>query len=679
MSYPQTTHKDTKLIAGTILHARRTTFSRTTIRTQLDQLKSTGRYDCFKLKWHPIYDDNSVWPIPLHQFWDSDVAKWIEGACYFLQHEHDPEIDEAVQDLVSMIRSAQKDNGYLNVHYTVVQPGKQWTNLEHMHELYNAGHLIEAALAHYHYYKNNLLLEPILKYVALIRQTFGPSPQQIHGYPGHPEIELSLLRLYSATHHKEAYDLARYFLEERGNPVGQDGLPYFEWEARGRGDSLYKRPDSYPEHGSYWYCQAHQPILQQQTIEGHSVRAVYLLIAVADLIRFDKDAQQPLARSAEWRAAVDRLWNNMVDRKMYLTGGIGAIKQWEGFSRDYFLPQSTDEGGCYAETCASIAVIMLAERLLKLDLHRRYTDILELSLYNNVMTAMSLNGKSFTYVNQMGSSDTDKSERHDWFDTACCPPNLLRLFGTLGGYLWDYGQGEHRNQVYINVHLYTSAEVHFSAAGGAIRLKQRSQWPWKGTTQFELSAPSTSSITLRLRIPAWSNDNFTLLPTPNEDEVTMHQGYVTLSPAFVGKHSSFSLEIGGLNPRYIAPHPYTGQQAVAITRGPLVYCAEDIDNSWEQNHFKDVGLKVGTPIYEEERVFDDGNGTRETYIALKTTCWKRKVKHQEPQFTGLAPGVEMQSGKEFYTEKSEIVLVPYYLRSNRGGKGHMRVALNRVA
>lgn len=135
MNYPQTTYKDTSLIAGTVLHARRTTFSRTTIRTQLDQLKSTGRYDCFKLQWHPIYDDKSVWPIPLHQFWDSDVAKWIEAACYFLKHEHDTEIDEAVQELVSMIRNAQQDDGYLNVHYTVVQPGRKWTNLEHMHEL----------------------------------------------------------------------------------------------------------------------------------------------------------------------------------------------------------------------------------------------------------------------------------------------------------------------------------------------------------------------------------------------------------------------------------------------------------------------------------------------------------------------------------------------------------------
>lgn len=524
-----------------------------------------------------------------------------------------------------------------------------------------------------------MLLEPILKYVALIRQTFGPSPLQIHGYPGHPEIELALLRLYNATHHKDAYDLARYFLEERGNPVGQNGLPYFEWEANRRGDDLYKRPDSYPEHGSYWYCQAHQPILEQRTIEGHSVRATYLLTAVADMIRFDLNGQQPLLRSAEWRQAVDRLWNNMVDRKMYLTGGIGAVKQWEGFSRDYFLPQTTDEGGCYAETCASIAVIMLAERLLKLDLHRRYADVLELSLYNNVMTAMSLDGKGFTYVNQMGSSETDKSERHDWFETACCPPNLLRLFGTLGGYLWDYGEGEHPDEAYINVHLYTSAEVQFSAAGSALRLKQQSQWPWKGTTQLELSAPNSLAVTIRLRIPAWSNNDFTLLPTPQEGEVKMHQGYLILLPTFVEKHRSFSLEINSFSPRYVAPHPHTHQHALAIARGPLIYCAEDTDNHWEQNHFRDICLKAGTAIHQEERTFDDGNGTREYYVSLKTTCWKREMADLERGVAGMQPGIEVGSSSNQDKEEREIILIPYYLRSNRGGKGHMRVVLGRTA
>ncbi|KAJ0127088.1 Uncharacterized protein HZ326_29810 [Fusarium oxysporum f. sp. albedinis] len=189
-----------------------------------------------------------------------------------------------------------------------------------------------------------------------------------------------------------------------------------------------------------WSESAHQPILDQQTVEGHSVRAMYLLTAVADMLCIDKSGSQSLSSSSSWKDAVYRLWDNMVTKKMYLTGGIGAIKQWEGFGRDYFLPQSTDEGGCYAETCASIAVMMLAERLLHIELDAKYGDVMELCLYNNVMTAMSLDGKAFTYVNQLGSSESDKSVREEWFWCACCPPNVTRLYGSLGGYLWDFGE-----------------------------------------------------------------------------------------------------------------------------------------------------------------------------------------------------------------------------------------------
>lgn len=222
---------------------------------------------------------------------------------------------------------------------------------------YNAGHLIEAALAHHRLYDNTLLLGPIIKYVDLLHRTFGPGPHQIHGYPGHPEIELALLRLYEATQEPRHLMLAEYFIDERGNPEGVRGKHYFAVEAEQRGERLYERPSFYPYPQSYWYQQAHKPIIEQSTIEGHSVRAMYLLTAVADLERY---------RHREgYREALLRLWRNMVEKKMYLTGGIGAIKQWEGFGIDYFLPQSTDEGGCYNETCAAIGVMMLAERLLQ--------------------------------------------------------------------------------------------------------------------------------------------------------------------------------------------------------------------------------------------------------------------------------------------------------------------------
>ncbi|KAM0287328.1 hypothetical protein ACHAO9_007732 [Fusarium lateritium] len=670
MSHPQSIFHHTTFAAGSILHRRRSTVSKTTLRTQLTRLRETGRYDCFKLQWHDIYDDKSMWPVPFHLFWDSDIAKWIEGACYFLHDEYDSEIDSAVQELVEMIRSAQQDDGYLNVHYTVVEPRKRWTNLQDMHELYNAGHLIEAAIAHHHYYKNNLLLEPIEKYVALIHRTFGKADDQLHGYPGHPEIELSLFRLYEATGNKDAYELSKYFLEERGNPKGQDDQHYFEWELKQRGQNPYQRPDSYPEHGSHWYCQSQLPILEQQTVEGHSVRAMYLLTAVADMVCIGISGKQPLSTSSKWKDTLYRLWNNMVDKKMYLTGGIGAIKQWEGFGRDYFLPQSTDDGGCYAETCASIAVMMLAERLLHIDLDGKFGDIMELCLYNNVMTSMSLDGKAFTYVNQLGSSESDKSVREEWFWCACCPPNVTRLYGSLGGYLWDFGETS-ENEAFINVHLYTKAELKFEVKAGEVTLQQDSDWPWDGLVKFRLTSPDSVKTTIRLRIPGWSQNKYTVEPQPADGSMHLSKGYLTLSLSFIAEHPEFSLRVGNFTPRHIAPHPYTNQHTLTLARGPLVYCIEDADNKWEANHFKDVGIKASCPITEEKRCF----GGSEEYVALKTSCWRRTLDIEEG---GSTPGYAVNGAAPSFDDEKDGVFVPYYLRANQGGNGHMRVGLYHI-
>lgn len=222
--------------------------------------------------------------------------------------------------------------------------------------------MIEAALAHNNLYHNDLLLGPIMKYVGLLHETFGPRDAQTPGYPGHPEIELALLRLHERTGDPKPFELAKFFLTERGNPQGCGGRHYFDVEAEKRGDDPAKRPAFYPEARCMWYHQAHAPISEQRTIEGHSVRAMYLLTATADLMRTTQGPErQPLLM------ALHELWDNMVEKKMYVTGGIGAVKQWEGFGIDYFLPQGTDEGGCYSETCAAIGVIMLTERLLRVS------------------------------------------------------------------------------------------------------------------------------------------------------------------------------------------------------------------------------------------------------------------------------------------------------------------------
>ncbi|CAK7216369.1 hypothetical protein SCUCBS95973_002789 [Sporothrix curviconia] len=691
MAYPQTCFRHTAFHGPSLLQTRRATVAQVTLQTQLDMLKRTGRFDCFKLQWRPIYGEKDQWPVPKHLFWDSDCAKWIEAACYCLADAYDADVDAAVQELVAMIRSAQGSDGYLNIHYTVVEPGKRWTNLRDMHELYNAGHLIEAALAHRNYYKNDLLLEPIEKYVSLIYDTFGPDEGKRHGYPGHPEIELALLRLHAATGNPKAYALASYFVRERGNPTGQDGRHYYDAEADARGDSMWLRPDPYPTARAYWYCQAHEPVLEQQTIEGHSVRAVYLLTAVADMAVLDRQGVQKTAQADAWRAAAERLWNNMVDRKMYLTGGIGARPEWEGFGRDYQLPQSTDEGGCYAETCASIGAIMLAERLLHLDLDGRYADVLELSLYNVVMTAMDVAGKAFTYDNQLASSDANTSRREEWFECSCCPPNVSRLYGSLGGYLWDYGGGSSssssgdkgRGDAFVNVHLYTTAKLSFDVDGQPVVLEQTSDWPLDGKVSFRVDNSSDKKLTLRLRIPSWSSGQYAL--HPELPGASVEKGYLVLPPSYVETNTAFTLEILNFKPRFLAPHPYTNQRTLTLARGPIVYCVEDVDNEWERNHFKDVVVDAasGAGVQEEERVFA---ATGERYVALRTTAWSCPLDKWDAKQPGGLPGLpadgeaekDKETGKEALGTERSLVFIPYYFRANRGGRGHMRVGLKAV-
>ncbi|KAI5296288.1 hypothetical protein KEM52_004482 [Ascosphaera acerosa] len=660
---PQNAFKQTKFLPGSFWERRRRVVRLSTLQAQLEMLKKTGRYDAFDLKWQPVYDQTpTVWPVTNHQFWDSDVAKWIESACYFLEEFDDIETQRAVEDLVEKIRKAQQPDGYINIHFTVVEPEKRFTNLRDLHELYNAGHLIEAALIHEQHFKNGRLLEPIVTYVHLLYKVFGPGEDQIHGYPGHPEIELALIRLWRATNDEAALALARYFITERGNPRGVDGRHFYEVEAEKRHENPHVRPDCYPSRNSFWYQQAHKPILEQDTIEGHAVRAMYLLTSVTDLCTID-----PVSFGHDYLPAVRRLWRNMVDKKMYLTGGIGAIKQWEGFGLDYFLPQSTEEGGCYSETCAAIGVIMLAERLLQLDLDGEYADIMELCLYNAVLTGMALDGKAFTYDNQLGSSDESPSKRETWFEVSCCPPNVSRLLGYLGGCVCtSLHSGPKR--VEFNVHLFTAAVSQIDVDSASVQLKQESNWPWDGLLNFTVSGPTDIEVVVRLRIPAWAQ-GYELIPAV--EGVTMTKGYLTLPSAYIRDNSSFQLKVP-LKPRLIHPHPSTNQPIAAVARGPIVYCAEDVDNPWVTDHFKSVVLDTQVPLLENREaevtyVMGDTQ-EKEPFVAITA---KRAARFL---VTDGMRGPECRAPYAVARDRREtLTFIPYYICANRGGKGMMRV------
>ncbi|KAK3679576.1 hypothetical protein LTR37_021402 [Vermiconidia calcicola] len=591
------------------------------------------------LDGHPSYSDPPlVWPIPKHLFWDSDVAKWIEGACYFLKQQSNSEVEAAVKELVEMIRSAQQPDGYLNIHFTVVEPTKRFTNLRDFHELYNAGHLIEAALAHRDLYNNDRLLETLLKYVDLLCATFGQGVNQLPGYPGHPEIELALLRLYDHTKDRKHLELATFFLTERGNPNG-------------------------------WYHQAQAPITEQQTIEGYAVRATYLLTAASDLVRVN-----PQAVDQKFEVAIYRLSDNMVQRKMYVTGGIGAMKRWEGFGLEYFLPQGTDEGGCYAETCAGIGVMMFAERLLQanasvqIKLDGRFADVMELCLYNAVLTSMSHDGKRFTYSNQLASSDEELSQREEWFTCACCPPNVSRILGQIGGYVWSHHDKPDESSSEITVHLYVPSTLNFQVGSDTVELIQESEWPWgNGDIKFTLKT-ALLKVALKLRIPGWAN-SYKL--SAECSTASTKNGYLDIPPNWLSQNSTFTLS-KPLEPRLIAPHPFTNQTTLSLARGPIVYCVEDADNPWVSDHFKAVQLDPRCKI-EERSIDDDASG--DSFVGLTVSDGASAIDLQKLQ---ASPAVDAQASQHA-TPIKELQFVPYYFRANRGGKGQMRVGLRRAA
>lgn len=518
--------------------------------------EETGRIDALRLQWKP-----GMKPEP-HIFWDSDVAKWLESAAYALAMQPDPALERQADALIDLIAGAQQPDGYLNSHFTAVEPAKRWTNLGSAHELYCAGHLMEAAVAYFEATGKRKILDVLCRYADHIDATFGVGKGKKRGYCGHPEIEMALVRLHLATGNERYLKLARYFIEERGRQPS-----YFDREAEARGEAK-RNGDA----RRYEYCQAHRPLREQSEVVGHAVRAFYVYSGMADVAA--------LCRDDGLRKACRRLWNDAVRHKLYVTGGVGPSRHNEGFTRAYDLPNET----AYAETCAAIALVFFAHRMLQAEADGRYADVIERALYNGVLSGVSLDGRKFFYANPLASEGPapgaapvaiagggHTSTRVEWFGCACCPSNLSRLLASLGQYLYSTGGTA------VYAHLYAAGSSRMTVAGRPLGLTQETDYPWSGEIRLTLELDQAVPFDLMLRIPGWCARHRIRI-NGRAAAAPVVKGYARLRRTWRnGDTVTLSL---AMPVERIAAHPFVAADVgkVALQRGPLVYCLEQCDN-----------------------------------------------------------------------------------------------------
>lgn len=511
-----------------------------TLSSQHEQMERTGRLAALD----PAHRPGD--PSARHKFYDSDIGKWLEAACYSLSRGHDPGLSEKVESIVDALVHLQQEDGYLNSWFSLVYPERRWTNLRDDHELYCAGHLMEAAVAHHRATGETRFLDSLSRYATHIGSVFGTRPGQRRGYPGHEEIELALYKLYQETGRRDLMNLCRYFIDERGQ-----GPPhYFDVEARERGEE---------PRANYQYCQAHAPVRKQDRAVGHAVRAMYLYCGMADVAREDED-------EALVQAGL-RLWDNVTRRQMYVTGSVGASSQGERFTEDYDLPEETS----YCETCAAIGLVFWSHRLLNMFGDGRFADCMERALYNGVLSGVSLTGDRYFYVNPLASRGDH--HRQEWFGCACCPPNIARLLASLGRYAFSEGAEGW-------VHLYGPGTAELNVAGGRVKLDLNTRYPWDGVVEITADPGSRRSFALNLRVPGWCRSaELTVAGQHVNLNKAMRRGYArverTWSPGDTVR-LAFDMPVERVRAN---PAVRTANGKTALQRGPVVYCVEQADNA----------------------------------------------------------------------------------------------------
>ncbi len=530
---------------------------------------------------------------------DSDVFKVVEGAAYALQNAADDELERYLDDLIGKFAAAQEDDGYLYTARTIDPDNPpepcgpvRWSNLRVNHELYNVGHMYEAAIAHFEATGKRNFLDVAIKNADLIDAIFGLD--KLRDVPGHQEIELALVRLYRVTGDERYLKLAKFFLDERG---------------RANGREVYGP-----------YCQDHLPVTEQSEAVGHAVRAGYMYAGMTDIAATMADA--------DYAAAVLTLWENVAGKKLALTGGIGARHEGEAFGEDYELPNLT----AYNETCAAQANILWNQRLFLLTGEAKYIDILERSLYNGFLAGIGMDGRSFFYVNPLACDgefrfNRDKElTRQPWFRTSCCPTNIVRLLPSLSGYIYACGDRE------IFVNLYIAGKANVRLGDTNVTIEQRTDYPWAGEIEIDLTVAEPATFALRLRLPSFAqgqplpNDLYRYLDDFNEAvtvkvdgdpmPIELRNGYTEISRSWSGT-SRINLRLPMPIRRVIA-HPAVADlgSMVALERGPLVYALEAEDNgsvldlalpdSSQLDASFDPDLLDGVTVIHGEATADDG-------------------------------------------------------------------------
>ena len=565
-------------------------------------------------------------------FQDSDAAKWLEAVAYSLVNFPDADLEAKADSLIEKIEAAQDTDGYLNTYYTIKDKDKRWTNLLEGHELYCSGHMMEAAVAYYEATGKDKLLRVMQKNAAHIYQHFVTEGHE--GYPGHPEVELALLRLYHATGDEKCLTLAKHFIDVRGvnNRFYEDEIARRDWCVWGNDASNYD------------YQQSGKPVREQRDATGHSVRAVYLYTGMADLAAGTEDQ--------ELLNACRQLFESIADRRMYVTGGIGSTVEGEAFTVDYDLPNDT----AYAETCASIGLMFFASKMLEAEVDSKYADVMERAFYNTVLAGMQLDGKRFFYVNPLevlpGISGEIKTHRHDlpqrpgWYACACCPPNVARCIASLG----KYAYGENERTAFV--HLFVEGRITFE---NGMVLECKTGYPYEFKVEYKVTKGSGE---MAVRRPDWSS-SYRILVNGTKAAAEEKNGYYYLKDLKAGDKVEIFLD-DEIKKLYASTKIASDTGYVTLQRGPLVYCVEGTDNEMDVlslSYAENGSMKA--EVYEPAllggtvRITADGYRTHEGRSLSSTGNYSMIKPEKKP---------------------CRITAIPYYTWGNRG-LNQMRVWL----